>query len=749
LLDNAPVHAEIPFQLEQNDVVVFLGGANMVYLQKAGFLESILTDQFAASSPTFRDLAWEADTVFQQGTVLERWRERAHFDEDGGLGDLNNQLQRIGATVVISQFGQSESLEGFEQLGAFSDAYSTLIQSWLNKDRRVVLLTPTPFETSKKPRLPNLAENNRVLAKYVETIQQLASRHDVGFVDLFHEPAGNTTLNGRHIIPEAQSMIASKIANQLDIKSHSTVSFNALREAIIEKHRLWLNYWRPSNWKLLFGDDARRQFTKGPISLREEWLSLPRLIQKAEERIQSIAIHGIDPGSNRPPKEILHGDSQANIENELASFTLPKGFVVNLFASEKQGLTSPLNLRWDPSGKMYVTVTTTYPHVYPGDLPNDKIIILEDKDHDGAADTSTVFADGLNIPTGIEWGNGGIYVGQNTKILFLTDTDGDNQANERRVLLSGFGDGDSHQTINSFIWSPDGQLYFGHGDGCESRVETPWGTSALFNAGYFKLRPNRLHLVPFLEAHMGPGNPWGIDFDPWGQSFGVDGAGGVSWLAPAQVSTTHRRRFPRIGNPGGYCGIGYLDGEGLPDQVRGTFAVGDYKANRVSRFSVSDEGSGFALTWEEPLLNSSHRNFRPVDVKQGPDGAIYVVDWYNPITCHQDDAFRDPTRDKAHGRIWRISATDSGDDKEHSQHTDLLSSPITQVIKALHAPDSWARYQAKRTLTARTSLIVEKALDDWVDSLDHQNPKHTFQLYQALMSFATIETVRPALLQNL
>ncbi|MBT6598243.1 MAG: hypothetical protein HOB33_04245 [Bacteroidetes Order II. Incertae sedis bacterium] len=248
---------------------------------------------------------------------------------------------------------------------------------------------------------------------------------------------------------------------------------------------------------------------------------------------------------------------------------------------------------------------------------------------------------------------------------------------------------------------------------------------------------------------MGPGNPWGIDFDPWGQSFGVDGAGGVSWLAPAQVSTTHRRRFPRIGNPGGYCGIGYLDGEGLPDQVRGTFAVGDYKANRVSRFSVSDEGSGFALTWEEPLLNSSHRNFRPVDVKQGPDGAIYVVDWYNPITCHQDDAFRDPTRDKAHGRIWRISATDSGDDKEHSQHTDLLSSPITQVIKALHAPDSWARYQAKRTLTARTSLIVEKALDDWVDSLDHQNPKHTFQLYQALMSFATIETVRPALLQNL
>ena len=748
-LNSGLVHAENSFRLEQDDVVAFLGGANMVYLQKAGYLESILTEQFSESSPIFRDLAWEGDTVFRQGTVIERWRERAHFDEDGGLGNLSDQLDRVGATVIISQFGQSESLEGSEHLDKFSEAYSKLIQSWKNEGRKVVLLTPSPFETSSNPHLPNLVSNNSILAQYVNAIQQLAVKHQVVFVDLFNEAAGNATLNGRHIILAAQPMIASKIAKQLGIHSNAPDSFEVLRKAIIEKHRLWLDYWRPTNWKLLFGDDARRQFTKGPISLRDEWLTLPGMIHKAEARIQSIAIHNLDPGPNRPPKEILHGDSQASIEEEMEAFTLPEGFVVNLFASEKQGLSSPLNLRWDPSGRMYVTITTTYPHVFPGDLPNDKIIVLEDRDQDGTADVSTIFADGLNIPTGIEWGNGGIYVGQNTEILFLKDKDGDNQADERSVVLSGFGDGDSHQTINSFIWSPDGQLYFGHGDGCESRVETPWGTSALFNAGYFKLQPKRLLLVPFLEAHMGPGNPWGIGFDAWGQSFGVDGAGGVSWLTPAQVSTTHRRRFPRIGDPGGYCGIGYLDNENLPAQMRGSFVIGDYKANRISRFTVADRGSGFDLTWEEPLMSSSHRNFRPVDVKLGPDGAIYIVDWYNPITCHQDDAFRDPSRDKAHGRIWRVSVADPGNQKNHFKRADLLSAPIKEVIKTLEASDTWSRYQAKRALTARPSLEVEKALDDWVGSLNHKNPKHAFKLYQALMAFATIEAVRPPLLQDL
>ncbi|MFP6620230.1 MAG: PVC-type heme-binding CxxCH protein, partial [Pirellulaceae bacterium] len=465
---------------------------------------------------------------------------------------------------------------------------------------------------------------------------------------------------------------------------------------------------------------------------------------QAEERVWQVARGGQDPGHARPQPEILHGVDDADIKKELASFKVPEGFQVNLFASEREGLTSPLSLRWDPAGRMYVTVTTTYPHVFPGDVPNDKIIVLEDRNQDGQADQSRVFAEGLNIPTGLEWGDGGVYVGQNTEILFLKDTNHDGRADQRRVLLGGFGNGDSHQTINSFIWSPAGELYFGQGDGCESRVETPWGASNLFQAGFYRFRPRRLQLHPLLDDFMGPGNPWGVAFDAWGQVFSVDGAGGVTYLSPGQIPSTHRLRLKTIGQPGGYCGIGYLDGRHLPASMHGDFVVGDFKSNRIKRFSVKEDGAGFSLTWKDPLLESRHRNFRPVDVKVGPDGAVYVVDWYNPITCHQDDAYRHPDRDKAHGRIWRISTT-----KPNTTPPDLTQAPLEQVLEALKSPEHWTRYQAKRACSARDTATVTEALDAWIQGLDPKLPRYEHHLYEALGTYATLEVVRPGLLARL
>lgn len=734
------VSAQVEFSLTSNDVVVFAGSTDMVSMQQAGYLEAILSDAYPKTEPKFRDLAWETDTVFRQGTAIERWRT-------DGFGSLGDQLKRVGTTVVIAQFGRLESMTGSKGLASFTQAYQDLIDTFQKQTRRIALVSPTPFEKPPSPLIPDVSKHNGDLALYVKAIAGIAAERKLLFVDLFTGARQGLTDNGMHIKAEAQRHIAYELARKLGIAAPPEARLEPIRLAVIEKHRLWYDYWRPANWKLLYGDDSRRQFTKAVkdyIPFREEWKRLIPLVAKAEQRIWKIARDGKDPGLTRPAPEILHGDQNADIRKELESFKPMKGLKVNLFASEKEGLTSPLAVRWDTAGRMYVTVTTTYPHVFPGHLPNDKIIVLEDTDKDGKADRSTVFADGLNIPTGLELGDGGVYVGQNTELLFLKDTDGDGRADKRRVVLSGFGNGDSHQTINSFVWSPGGELYFGQGDGIESRVETPWGSSELFQAGFHRFRPRRLQLHPLLDDFMGPGNPWGVEFDDWGQIFSIDGAGGVTYLSPGQIPTSHRQRLRTIGKPGGYCGIGYLDGDHLPQALHGDFVIGDYKANRIKRFSVTADGAGFSLQWKEPLLQSSHRNFRPVDVRVGPDGAIYIVDWYNPVTCHQDDAYRDPTRDKAHGRIWRISS-----DAPPLRQPNLAEAPLEAVLEALKSTDRWARYQAKREITSRDTTQVAKGLTAWVNALDPKDARYEHHLYEALGAYATIEVVETTLLRRM
>lgn len=739
-LTSTSVSAQEDFSLVPDDVVVFAGGAGMVSLQRAGYFEAILTHAFANARPKFRDLAWEADTVFGLGTTIERWRK-------DGFGSLDDQLERLNTTVVIAQFGGLESMRGREGVTSFTAAYDGLIDAWQKQAKHIVLVSPTPFEKPSSPLIPDVSRHNADLALYVQAIAGIAARRQLIFVDLFTGTPEGLTDNGMHIKAEAQQYLARALAQKLGVAAPTASELETLRLAVIEKHRLWYDYWRPANWKLLYGDDAERQFTRGGkdyIPFKEEWRRLIPLIAQAEQRVWRIARGGKDPGPKRPAPEVLHGDENADIGKELASFKTPEGLQVNLFASEKEGLTSPLALRWDTAGRMFVTVTTTYPHVFPGDQPNDKIIVLEDTDHDGKADKSTVFAEGLNIPTGLELGDGGVYVGQNTELLFLQDTNGDGRADKRRVILGGFGNGDSHQTINSFVWSPGGELYFGQGDGIESRVETPWGPSRLFQAGFHRFRPRRLQLHPLLDDFMGPGNPWGIAFDDWGQIFSIDGAGGVTYLSPGQIPTTHRQKLREIGREGGYCGIAHLDGRQLPVSMHGDFAIGDYKANRVKRFSVKADGAGFSLQWQAPLLQSSHRNFRPVDVKIGPDGALYVVDWYNPITCHQDDAYRDPTRDKAHGRIWRIS---SGAPILPSP--TLAGAPLERVIASLQSTDRWIRYQAKREMTTRDANQVAKHLAAWIQTLDPGDARYEHHLYEALGAYATIEVVEPELLGQL
>jgi putative heme-binding domain-containing protein len=642
----APVHAG-PIELRDGDVVAFAGGTDLVRMQKDGRLEAALTKRFPEARPRFRDLAWEGDTVEFQGTVHGRWRRDA-------FGAWDDQLKRVGATVVIAQFGKMESLAGEAGLAAFVERYGKLLDELGAGGRRLVLLEPRGFEWE-------IAGNNH-LPDYTAAIRRLAEKRELPFLSL----------------AEMKELEESAPAD--------------LAAAVREKHRLWYDYWRPANWKCLFGDDGKRVFAnaaEGLPSFKQEWETFPGLIAAAEAMVLAGGIPKPEPALARA------GSDEADVAKEVASFEVQDGYEVNLFADESMGVANPLSVRWDADGRMFVACSDVYPQIDPGVMPDDKVMLLEDSDGDGKADKSSVFARGLNIPTGMEVGSDGVYVGHNTELLHF-DWQG-----KRRLLLSGFGNGDSHQTINSFTWSPDGELWFGQGDGIESRVETPHGVSSLFQAGVFRLRPETLRIEPLLDDFMGPGNPWGVAFDDFGQSFVVDGAGGISYLTPGSIPVKRRLSLPTIGKPGGYCGV-----EVLGD---GSLATGDYKKNQVTRFRMAEDGGGFKAEFIEPLLRSKHRNFRPIDVKLGPDGAIYVVDWYNPITCHQDDFYRHPERDKTHGRIWRVAR--KGDTAK--QAPALTSAADSMLLDALKSPSRWTRTKAKQVLATRGLKQLPEAVRQW------------------------------------
>ena len=399
---------------------------------------------------------------------------------------------------------------------------------------------------------------------------------------------------------------------------------------------------------------------------------------------------------------------------ELASFHLPEGFEANLFASEKDGVVKPIQMRWDARGRLWVLGSTTYPQLKPGEEPRDKIVILEDTNHDGRADKTTVFAEGLMIPTGLELGDGGAYVGEGTKLLFLKDTDGDGRADEKRVVLRGFGTGDNHQNINSFRWSPGGELFFSQGLHGFARVETPYGIVGLDEAGLWRLRPRELRLDPFYGGSADPQNPWGFAWTEWGMPLVVAGNnGGVSFPLPEMI------RGRKIGarqniwvNARGRKSSGpeILHSAHLPPEWQGVLLTGGYINNAVWALKIEDDGAGFRMTDMPPFMTSTHGSFRPVDVKLGPDGAIYLCDWYNLIIGHYQASFRHPDRDKAHGRIWRI--TYKG--RPLNQPPRIASASVAELLENLRSTDTWTLYQTKRELGERPTAEVIAALEKWI-----------------------------------
>ena len=401
----------------------------------------------------------------------------------------------------------------------------------------------------------------------------------------------------------------------------------------------------------------------------------------------------------------------AHPEAELKSFVVPEGFEVNLFAAEPM-IQKPVQMNWDAQGRLWVVTSSTYPHIKPGEEARDQVVVLEDTNGDGKADKSTTFADGLHIPTALAPGDGGLYVANSTEVLFLKDTNGDLKADERTILLSGFGTEDTHHLLHTMRWGPEGMLYFLQSIYIHTHMETPYGVRRLMGGGIWEFRPETRRVEIISKGLI---NPWGFEFDRWGQSFACDGAGGegVNFIFPGSVFATSpgAKRIVHGLSPGQpkQCGLEIIEDPHFPEDWQGTFVLNDFRGNRVNRFKLTPSGSSYIAKQMPDVLASTHRAFRPIDVKMGPDGALYIADWYNPIIQHGEVDFRDARRDHEHGRIWRVTAKG----RPLSAKPKIAGAATGELLEMLKSDRNYVRRFAKRELRDQGAAKVVPEIDAW------------------------------------
>lgn len=422
---------------------------------------------------------------------------------------------------------------------------------------------------------------------------------------------------------------------------------------------------------------------------------------------------------------------------ELASFRVPEGFEVNLWASDPL-LAKPTQITFDKQGRLWASSSETYPQLNVNQEPTDRIVILEDTNADGVADKSAVYYDKLLIPGGVlPDGKGGAYVAHAKELLHLHDTDGDGVADREEVLLSGFGTEDTHHTLHRLQWGPGGLMYMLQGYYIGTHVETLYGPRRLNGGGLWSFDTSSRRLEIFSRGLV---NPWGMRFDRWGQTFQTDGAGGegINYSFPDSVfrASPLENRFLRGLNPKRpkLCGLEIVSGSHFPDAWQGRVVAADFRANNIDSYVLEEDGSGFASTLADDMLQSTHVSFRPIDMVMGPDGALYIADWYSPIIQHGEVDFRDERRDHVHGRIWRISAKDRPLDPP----VDYGKATESQLLEHLKSASDSVRLNVRQELKLRPQQVVASAIEAWLPQLDPDDADYDRLRLEAFWTYQTI-----------
>jgi putative membrane-bound dehydrogenase-like protein len=429
-----------------------------------------------------------------------------------------------------------------------------------------------------------------------------------------------------------------------------------------------------------------------------------------------------DPGKSFVPRRQAGPPGEPLEPAEAARrMTVPPGFAVQLFAAEPD-LVNPVAMTFDERGHVWVAESLEYPRRDPGP-GRDRIRVLADTDGDGRADRATTFLDGLNIPSGIAVGHGGAWVAAAPDLLFVQDTDGDGAADRREVVVTGFGRLDTHELPNSLTWGPDGWLYGLNGVFNGSHVHYAPGNPNhrpdhpgwKFDCCLFRVHPRTRE---FEVVCRGTSNPWGIAFNDEGDSFVsacvidhlwhlVEGgfyhrqAGPQppeAWKLESIVAHKHQQAA--------YCGITWFDSDTYPEAYRRRLFMGNVHGGCINVDRIERAGSTYRGLPDPDFLTANDVWFMPVVQKTGPDGCLWVLDWYDRYHCYQD-ANADPAGvDRLRGRLYRVTYQGTPACKPF----DLGDHDDERLLDLLGHPNVWMRETAQRLIGERSRPETVRAL---------------------------------------
>ena len=689
------------FDLRDGDRVVYLGDTLIEREQYHGWLDVMFASRYPDSDVTFRNLGWSGDTPDGKSRLSLSLLQAGKEPADEGWRQLVNQLEAAKPTVVVLGYGMASALDPGSDLEQFESTYRELLAKirQITPEVRFIFVTPVVNNPSFDP----YAEAIISLAQRVEAPCINVSRLITTSLDISARSA-----NGIHLNAAGYRTFAESFEMQLfgtEGTWRTSPHTEALRQAIIRKNEAFFHRSRPANMAYIFGFRKREQGNNA-----QEVLEFDKLVAAEDANIAKL--RHLQPVEIDIPPQRLTNRVLEYTPQVRPNFEVAEGFEVTLWA-ENPLINKPIHMNWDAQGRLWVASSTVYPQIEPGQAPADRILVLSDTNADGHADEVKTFADGLLIPTGVLPGDGGVYVAQSTELLHFSDTDGDSVADQREIVLSGFGTEDSHHNLHTPQWGPDGRLYMNQSVYTRTRTETPHGVIDLKAGGVFRFDPRDQRMSIHYRGLI---NGWGHAWDAHGNSFMTDGAGfaGPSWgiVGATYITLAPARRTLQTITPGAYpkyCGLEVLHSPLFPPDWQGDLITCDFRANRIVRFKLSDDGAGFIGREQEEILRTVADSFRPLDVKLGPDGALYIADWSNPIIQHGEVDFRDTRRDKIHGRIWRVAPVGH----KPSTPTDFTQLSNRKLLNLLLTENSADQSQARRVLTERGAENVASDLDTW------------------------------------